>query len=82
MGISSGLCIGDGVCPKGEGYVQRVLTPSGGHSSTYGRQADGTHPTGMLYCFITLNIYLFIITGENGGKSGVSYRLRYHTPAA
>ena len=35
-----------------------VLTPSGGHQNTYGWQVDGTHPTGMLYCFIALNTYL------------------------
>ena len=28
-----------------------VLTSSGGHQNTYGWQAGGTHPTGMLSCF-------------------------------
>ena len=28
-----------------------VLTPSGGHPNTYGWQAGGTHPTGILSCF-------------------------------
>ena len=27
-----------------------VLTPSGSHQNTYGWQAGGTHPTGMLSC--------------------------------
>ena len=27
-----------------------ALTPSGGHQNTYGWQAGGTHPTGMLSC--------------------------------
>ena len=27
-----------------------VVTPRSGHRSTYGKQAGGTHPTGMLSC--------------------------------
>ena len=27
-------------------------TPSGGHQNTYGWQAGGTHPTGMLSCLM------------------------------
>ena len=35
-------------------YVSVILsTISGGHRKTYGWQAGGTHPTGMLSCFDT-----------------------------
>ena len=38
-----------------------VLTSSGGHQNMHGRQANGTHPTGMLFCSISFkNVqYLF-----------------------
>ena len=31
-------------------YTPLALTPSAGHQNTYGWQAGGTHPTGMLSC--------------------------------
>ena len=55
------------VCPgEGDGYVQGegggysrpygipplLLTPSGGHQNTHGWQVGGTHPTGMLSCYM------------------------------
>ena len=34
-----------------------VLTPSGGHRNTYGWQASGTLPTGMLSCYQSVLVY-------------------------
>ena len=35
-----------------------ILRPSGGHQNTYGLQVGGTHPTGMLSCFLIISTML------------------------
>ena len=44
------MSTGGGWVGMSRGSHPHLLTPSGGHQ-TYGRQADGTHPTGMLSCY-------------------------------
>ena len=41
------------ICPLEDLTPRTVLTASGGHWNTYGLQAGGTHPTGMLSCLCT-----------------------------
>ena len=58
VSLAGGGCVWERgwVCPGG-GYPRShsitphpVLTRSRGHQNTYGWQADGAHPTGMLSC--------------------------------
>ena len=44
------MSTGGGWLGISRGSHPHLLTPSGGHQ-TYGRQAAGTHPTGMLSCY-------------------------------
>ena len=45
-------------------HVSVILsTISGGRRNTYGWQAGGTHPTGMLSCWIHLILLRFIVFG-------------------
>ena len=49
---------------------QLVLVPSGSHRNKYGWQVDGTHPSGMLSCFVKFPFYL-------GGKRICTYTMLY-----
>ena len=57
--VSRSLDWSHGRIPPGHGYH-----PHGGdHRNTYGWQAGGTHPTGMLFCYILIKAYVkYLVT--------------------
>ena len=56
-----------------------ALTPSGSHKSVCGRQAGGTHPTGMLSCYNIISYFFLSFSEATSQQLGVEIFMEFES---